>query len=373
MKPSAAQADNRRHTGHPEPPRDNHRPVHYVMWRITSGGAELLVNHYIDAFGDRRPLHAYSLRAIRRRIYDESRIRVTEPSTTGWQGLRAYFRYCRTHRKAIFHLMNTGPLILLVTLLAGVRQPVYHIHGTKYWKKTFDILYKKPAWLLSALFKVTFIANSAYSASIFRNTVRPLMPRVIYNALDVDRFLEKRSRRTTPRRMAYAGRLHTGKNVDLVIRLFEAVAADFPDMELWIAGEGDLRPELEEQARQSPFRERIKFKGFLTDIASFYASVDLFVFLSAYESFGNVLAEALLTGLPVLTSDIPVFREIHGGEPDFLLGVPDQEDLLRQRLRQSLDHYPRLAEKAWRLSSRLGEKFSIETHIRQIELLYADH
>ena len=340
------------------------------MWRITTGGAELLVNHYIEAFGDQRALHAYSLRSIRRRIYDESRIQVVEQQTAGWGGLREYYRYCRANRRAIFHLLNTGPIILLVTLLAGVQNPVYHIHGTKYWKKKFDILYKKPAWLLSALFKVTFVANSAYSASIFRDKARPLTPRVIYNALDVGRFLEKRSLRTAPRRMAYAGRLHTGKNVDLVIRLFEEVAADHPEMELWIAGDGDLRPALEAQARRSPYHERIKFHGFLTDIASFYASVDLFVFLSAYESFGNVLAEALLTGLPVLTSDVPVFQEIHGGEPNFRLGNPENYPLLRQRLRQALDNYPRLAAAAWKLSEELSEKFSAKAHLRQIETLY---
>lgn len=345
-------------------------PVHYVVWRAAAGGAELSVNHYIDRFGLYRPVYVFSLRGSGNEIYDESKIRFQNGSDNNLECYFRYFRYCRQHRHDLFHLMSVGPVILLLTLLAGVRSPVYHIHGTIYWKKTLTRLYLKTAWLLASPFRTVFIANSRYSANIFQKVVLPLQPKVIYNGFDVHAFLEKRSHRTTLRRMAYAGRLQPGKNAELVIRLFKDVATEYPKLELHIAGDGALRPALERQASQSPHRDRIKFHGWVSDIAGFYGNMDLFVFLSAYESFGNVLPEALLTGLPVLTSNIPVFEEIYGGDGTFVLGNPERYDEIKENFRKALADYAQLAEKAYALSERMLQTFNIEHHLSEIENIY---
>lgn len=348
----------------------SHLPVHYVVWRAAAGGAELSVNHYIDRFSPYRPVHVFSLRGSGNEIYDESKIGFQNGSDNNLECYLRYFRYCRHHRRDLFHLMSVGPVILLITLLAGVRSPVYHIHGTIYWKKTLAKIYLKTAWHLSSLFRTVFIANSRYSASIFQKVVLPVQPKVIYNGLDVRAFLEKRSKRADLRRLAYIGRLQPGKNVELVIRLFKEVAAEYPKLELHIAGDGALRPALERQASQSPHRDRIKFHGWITDIAAFYGKVDLFVFLSAYESFGNVLPEALLTGLPVLTSNIPVFEEIYGNEAAFVLGNPERYDEIKENFRKALTNYSQLADNAFALSERMLQTFNIEHHLSEIENIY---
>ncbi|MBK7410541.1 MAG: glycosyltransferase [Saprospirales bacterium] len=258
-------------------------------------------------------------------------------------------------------------------MLAGIRNPLYHIHGTIYWKKWYKKWYLKTAWMLSSLAKVTFIANSRHSASIFRREVLPIEPQVIYNGMELTPFLENRSMRKGLRRMGYAGRLQPGKNVDLVIRLFEEIAGDYPDLELHIAGEGALRPSLEAQAARGPYADRIHFLGWVQDVASFYGSIDLFVFLSAYESFGNVVAEALLTGLPVLTSDIPAFQEIFQEEDAFTLGAPGDYQALTLRFKDAIIQYPSLAQKAYQISEKIQEVFDIQNHLKAIEMLYEKH
>ncbi len=345
-------------------------PVHYVVWRSDPGGAESYISHYVRHFAGRRERHICSLRSADNGLSTDPEVYFHPGGGNSLQCYTRYFGYCRRHRQDLFHLMSVGPVILLLTLLAGVRNPVYHIHGTIYWKKTLDRIYLKTAWWLSSFFRVRFIANSKYSAAIFHKKVLPVWPKVIYNGFEMDRFLEKRTLRPDLRRMAYAGRLHTGKNVDLVIRLFEEIAGEMPELELHIAGDGMLRPALEEQARQSPFGKRIIFHGWVQDVPSFYRSVDLFVFLSAYESFGNVLLEALLTGLPILTSDVPVFEEIHGGESAFCLGNPEFYPGLAAAFRQAISHYPALAEKAFATGERLRKTFSLEKHLTEIEHIY---
>lgn len=345
-------------------------PIHYVTWQSMPGGMESYISHYTNRFYGQRELYIYSLRPVGNGLNERLDDHFAEGSENNFTCYKQYFQYCRTYRKDLFHLMNGGPIVLLLTLLAGVRNPVYHIHGTKYWKKWWNKLYLKTAWLLCSLFRVRYIANSQYSADIFRRDVLPVRPRVIYNGFHLSRFLEKRWLRARLRRMAYIGRLDAGKNAHLVIRLFEDIAGEMPELELHLAGIGDLRDELEQQARQSPYSDRIVFHGWIEDIAGFYASVDLFVFLSAFESFGNVLAEALLTGLPILTSAVPVFEEIHGGETAFCLGNPEEYETIRDNFRTAVSDYPALAQKAYAAAERLQGLFDLETHIKEIENTY---
>ncbi|MBK8923720.1 MAG: glycosyltransferase family 4 protein [Saprospirales bacterium] len=344
--------------------------MHYIVWRALPGGAESYVTYYAERFAAERKIYVYSLRYSENKVSDSGKAHFQSGTDHNWACYRDYFFYCRRYKGHIFHLLSTGPITLLLALLAGVRHPVYHIHGTKYWKTFAEKLYLKTAWLISSLFRVTFIANSRYSAGIFHRDVLSIKPKVIYNGFATGAYLEKRFLRPELRRIAYIGRLHPGKNVELVLRLFGEVAAQLPRLELHIAGDGMLREQLESQAQSSPYRDRIIFHGWVEDIASFYQSIDLFLFLSAYESFGNVVLEALLTGLPVLTSDIPVFEEIHGGESAFLLGDPGNYEALKGNFLNAVAHFPDLAQRAYNLGGQIAGTFDMEKHLTEIEAVY---
>lgn len=331
---------------------------------------ETYITHYTNHLYGQRDLFIFSLRPTGNGLNDRLHDHYDQGSHNNWECYSRFFRYARKHRRDLFHLMNSGPIVLLLLLLAGVRNPVYHIHGTKYWKNWKDKIYLKTAWRLAALFRVRFVANSEYSAGIFERDALPIRPKVIYNGFELSRFLEKRWLRARLRRMAYIGRLDHGKNVHLVIRLFEEAAATDPELELHITGTGALDAALKQQARQSPFADRITFHGWLDDVARFYQSVDLFVFLSAYESFGNVVPEALLTGLPILTSNVPVFEEIHGGERAFCLGDPENYPQIRDNFLRAIADYPDLAQKAYAATERLQRLFDLENHLNEIERTY---
>jgi glycosyltransferase involved in cell wall biosynthesis len=345
-------------------------PIHYIMWEMGFGGLELSVINYIAHFAGRRPLNAYSLRPVWDRIYDESKIAVQEGPKESGPCYRKYFRYCRRRRDGIFHLLNVGPVVLLLTLLAGVKNPVYHIHGTKHWRSVFQKCYLKIMWWFCSLFRFSIVANSAHSASIFREEIMPRKSAIIHNGFEIDAFLEKKRKRTALQKIGYAGRLNNGKNVDLVIRLFEEIAGQHPGLELLIAGDGPLRAALEKQVAQSPFANRIICLGNVKDMPSFYEALDMMLFLSAHESFGNVLVEALLTGLPVLTSTVPAFDEIHGGEADFVLGDPADYKVIRSNFLKALDDFTALAEKAYEMSTSVKEKFDVKHHLNKMEKIY---
>jgi glycosyltransferase involved in cell wall biosynthesis len=96
--------------------------------------------------------------------------------------------------------------------------------------------------------------------------------------------------------MLYVGRLAVEKNLDLVLQTYAMAKHRNANVKLVLVGDGPLRQELEEVHKD------VIFAGFRTgeDLATHYASADMFVFASLTETFGNVTLEAMASGLAVV-------------------------------------------------------------------------
>lgn len=99
--------------------------------------------------------------------------------------------------------------------------------------------------------------------------------------------------------VVYVGRIAPEKNLALLEKAFEAIRAHQPRARLILVGSGPAQQAL--QARQPA----AVFCGSRTGafLAEHYASGDLFLFPSLTETYGNVVAEALASGLPVVAFD----------------------------------------------------------------------
>ena len=122
----------------------------------------------------------------------------------------------------------------------------------------------------------------------------------------------------------HVGRMAPEKNYPLIFRAFAAMRAADPRVRCVLAGEGPLRARLE---REHP---EATFIGFLPrdELARHYASADIYIHASLTETFGNVLTEAMASGLAVAGFDYAAARQfVHSGENG--LAVPcDQPDAL---------------------------------------------
>lgn len=107
-----------------------------------------------------------------------------------------------------------------------------------------------------------------------------------------------------------ACRLIDKKGLPDTIDAFRLVESQMPAVELWIAGEGELREQLESRVAQSRLQHKVKFLGFLQEkklVEALHAS-HLFLHPSVTTSSGdqegipNALLEAMATGLPSITT-----------------------------------------------------------------------
>jgi glycosyltransferase involved in cell wall biosynthesis len=97
--------------------------------------------------------------------------------------------------------------------------------------------------------------------------------------------------------IGYVGRIAAEKNIGYLTSALTQVAADRPNVRFLFVGDGPERPEVERQ-----MGPHARFAGYQTgeDLADHYAAADVFAFSSLTETFGNVILEAMASGLPVV-------------------------------------------------------------------------
>lgn len=105
-------------------------------------------------------------------------------------------------------------------------------------------------------------------------------------------------------RILTVGSLTAAKNHRLLIDAFAQLSADRAAT-LVILGDGPLRAELTAYVQTSGVADRIRMPGFVINPAAHYATADVFVLSSDYEGYGNVLVEAMYTGLQIVSTDCP--------------------------------------------------------------------
>lgn len=124
--------------------------------------------------------------------------------------------------------------------------------------------------------------------------------------------------------VVHAGRLAPEKNYALLFRAYQAMRSANPRCRFVLVGDGPRRPHL-----QREFPEGL-FTGFVPrdELARHYASADIYIHASLTETFGNVLTEAMASGLSVAGFDYAAARQFLRNEENGLGAPRDRPDAL---------------------------------------------
>ncbi len=114
----------------------------------------------------------------------------------------------------------------------------------------------------------------------------------------------------------FMGRLVYEKGIQNLIAAMPKILANYHDTKLIICGKGGMIDELRAQANALGLGNKVYFAGYMNakNVQKMYKCADVSVFPSTYEPFGIVALEAMLSGTPVVVSDIGGLNEIvdHG-------------------------------------------------------------
>ncbi|HMF92362.1 MAG TPA: glycosyltransferase [Candidatus Angelobacter sp.] len=216
---------------------------------------------------------------------------------------------------------------------------------------------------------------------VSRDHVAPEKVRVVYNAVDVERFVGVKGTRnkllpTIAERskvIAVLANMYSRvKGHDCLISAARIVCEHEPDVIFLLIGDGPERPRLEAQARGAGLEKNIVFIGRRTDVPDLLACCDLSVLPSENEAFPNALLESMSADLPVVATAAGGSKEIIENEVNGLLVPPgNREELAAAVLR--LLRNPKLAKRmAHAGQEHVRKRFSFDRLMAELDQLYKE-
>jgi glycosyltransferase involved in cell wall biosynthesis len=133
--------------------------------------------------------------------------------------------------------------------------------------------------------------------------------------------------------VATIGRLTAIKQHALFVETAALVAAQAPDVVFLIAGDGELRQELEALVRARGLEPRVRFLGWRRDLATVYGASDVFLLTSRNEGTPVALIESLAAGVPGVSTDVGGVRDVVNGAVGLLAPFGDAHALATHVLR----------------------------------------
>jgi glycosyltransferase involved in cell wall biosynthesis len=302
------------------------------------------------------------------------------------QSLFALVRYLKSEKPAVMlsnqtHLNVTA---VLARILSGRRvRLVLSEHNTidysaRYpdnWKDRFNPI-------LARIFyphadEIILVSKEAARHFLKATHLSKKLVKVIYNPSVSEKLIELS--KTPPEKpwinspntpvILAAGRLTRQKDFGTLLRAFSLLRNRVPLARLLIFGEGEGLAELEKLSRELELKDAVQFPGFVINPFAYIANSSVFVLSSRWEGFANVIAEALMCGTPIVSTDCPSgpAEILEGGKYGRLVPVENPEALAEAIFQELKDPHDK------DLLKQRAKEFSIETILPEyLESLFPD-
>jgi glycosyltransferase involved in cell wall biosynthesis len=168
------------------------------------------------------------------------------------------------------------------------------------------------------------------------------------------------------------GRLTAIKQHRLFLETIRDAAQTRPNLVALIAGDGELRGELEAYTRELGIADRVRFLGWRRDLATIYGATDVFLLTSRNEGTPVALIEAMASGVPGVSTDVGGVKDVITSDAvGTRVSDPNAAALAAQVARYLAD--PELRRQSGtRARAAVLDRFSLDRLVRDITVLYRE-
>lgn len=319
------------------------------------------------------------------RVWLPSLVREAHP-INDLRTLITMWRVFRRERPAVVHTHSAKAGILgrWAAKLAGVPWIFHTTHGFGFNDSQAPLARSFYIWLERVTSKITtaqvFVSYDNAEKAERLGLVKPGEWILSRSGIDLDRFMQDGPRRT---KLAEWG-ISEDKAVVGMIACFKPQKApvDFVDVAARVlretdrvhfimAGDGELRAQVEARIRHHGIQDRITLLGWqpVEDMPEIYRSLDIMVLTSLWEGMARVFSEANASGLPIVATKVDGAREaVTDGENGFLLDFHDVEGIAGAVLRLVRD--PELRRTMGERGREQVKEFDVRTAMATLESEY---
>lgn len=281
-------------------------------------------------------------------------------------------RICRAAKVRIWHGHDYKSNLYGILLAPLLRlELVTTVHGwVKHTRRT-PLYYAVDRWTLRRFAQVIAVSDDLHRECLAIG-VAPERSTLVENAIDTDEFRRTRLRPAAPRplRIGAMGRLSEEKGFALLVEAVERLIGEGHDLELEIAGEGELAQELEARMRASRAPERMRLAGFRADVRAFFEELDLFCLSSLREGLPNVVLEAMAMEVPLVATRSGGMQAFAREGIDALLCEPGSVDELTDGLRRLVTDPLLRARLARAARLRVETECSFRRRMQRVAAIY---
>lgn len=223
----------------------------------------------------------------------------------------------------------------------------------------------------SAFDKIICVSDSVKAAFLRKFKIDEKKIITKYNPVDRDEIIKRSSETLDFRsckmdfRLISVGRLVEQKGYDRLVRISNRLKNAGVSFELLILGEGKERNKLEQYIKENELENTVFLLGFQNNPYKFMRSSDLFVCSSRSEGFSTVVTEAVVLGLPVISTECAGISELFGNYNCGVI-VSNDEDALYDAIYDTLVNCYRLKNYAIASTER-GKDFSLKKNMTELE------
>lgn len=365
--------------------------VFQVVYSLTPGGAErLVVNLCLFLSRDRYQPVCVALREPQYTHYEQLLQEAQVPlyflyKTEGKADVAVYRRLdalFQQHRPAVVHTHLLG-LNYAYPLMLKHRTPVrVHTVHSLAWRER-GVRVGKLIRTLAFRYRIGGVVPVAVANEIAR-TIEQMYgyknPPIIPNGIPTEEYAPNPEKRTQFRAahgvepdalvIVHVGRFVELKNHALLLQAFAQLRCAQP-LYLWLVGDGELRPQMEQLAQELGIADRVRFWGIRADVPELLNAADIFTLPSKYEGNPMSIMEAMAAGLPVVATAVGGIPELVDQDISGVLIPPNSVESLACALQRLLDNATLRLQMGRAAYERAQQRFSVRHTVQLYEALYA--